>query len=277
MHALSFLCVLVLFGSSYGALQSSVSTFVLVGNSKEVISAKLTTSDGIPVECSLEYDTSVVSDTTKQYPPVATVVAEMNKKYGCLERPMGIFTYKVCLGDRIDQIADNGDRYSLGVYERLDTAGQGAQFYVEGTFCDAAHTSRKTTVEFTCAAKGYIMELHEPSVCSYKIIIGAPEVCGHPMFSVTSQLESWLLEVAETDDGAVVCQAYNNGFDVVGTTSFSKFSLSFSDRALSLLKYAVRQKNRVAVADSDLQIDVSPARVKTRSMQQVDYAKIVAQ
>jgi len=276
-----YLLCLVLLGTSHGdkpkPAPSSVSTFVLHPNVQDVVTVSIVNSDGISVDCKLEYDTSTVSDTKKEHAPVDQLLKTLNKKYGCLPYTAGIFKYEICLGERIDQIADNGDRYSLGKFSAFEEGFKSVQVYKDGTFCEVAHTARKSVIEFSCADPARVMTLDEHATCQYRIIVGVPEVCGHPGFSVVSKLESWLLEISETDSGAMICQAYNNGFDVVGTVSFSKFSLELKDPSLDLSKYIVRKKNRKVVAAESLTVQTSPPKVKIQERAQIDYAKIVAE
>jgi len=255
----------------------SVSTFVVPANVQESISVSMVNSDGITVGCKLDYDTSTLSgEESKKFEPVEKLISQITKKYGCLTRSMSIFTYTVCLGDKVEQTADNGDTYSLGKY----TASEGSkslQQYNDGTFCEAAHSARKSVVEFACAeSKARIVSIEESAVCQYRITVGAPEVCGHPGFSVVSKVESWLLEISETDTGEMICQAYNNGFDVIGNVQFSKFSLACTGGATDdLAKVVIRRKNRQPVARDALRID--GARVATQERMQIEYAKIVAE
>jgi len=254
-----------------------VSTFVLQPNVQESIAVGLVTSDGITLDCKLDYDTSTVSDAKKVYEPVNQLLKKMNTKYGCLPYTAGIFQYEICLGDRIDQVADNGDRYSLGKFIAFEDGFKSVQLYKDGTFCEAAHAARKSVVEFSCSDKARVMSIDEHATCQYRVLVGVPEVCGHPGFSSVSKLESWLLEIFETDTGEIICQAYNNGFDVVGTASFSQFSLALSNPSFALTKHTVRRKNRRVADEDNLIIDVSPARVQTQERMQIDYAKIVAE
>jgi len=202
---------------------------------------------------------------------------QINSKYGCVSYTEGIFTYKVCLGESIQQIADSGDTYSLGSIDRIVDGTRAVQTYKDGTMCEAAHANRKSTIEFTCGEhkEARVLGINEHSVCQYRFTIGVREVCGHPQFATVSKVESWLLELAEADDGSVICQTYNNGFDVVGSTTFSKFSLAFTSSSLELAQHVVRQKNRRAVADADLHTQASPGLVATQKSTQIDFAKIV--
>lgn len=255
---------------------SSVSTFIISPNFKESISVKLEDTYGVTVGCKLDYDTSAASDTTKKFLPAKELVEQITTKYDCLTLGMGIFKYKICLGKNIDQIADNGDTYSLGKYEGMTEGTKATQSYSDGTFCQPVQAPRRSVVEFTCAErKAQVMSIDEPSTCVYRIILGVPEVCGHPQFQAVSKVESWVLEVQESNAGEFVCQAYNNGFDVIGTTAFTKFALAFTNNDITVTKHTVRGKNRVQVDESSL--DVTDSGVSVNERVQIDYAKIVAE
>jgi len=274
--AITLLC-LVLLGSSHGASPPppSVSTFVIQPNSQETVTVGMVNSDGNSVGCKLEYDTSAVSNSEKKYEPADKLIKQITKKYNCLSTNLGIFTYSVCLGSKIEQKADNGDSYILGQFSNVEESHKPVQQYTEGTYCEAARASRRTVVEFACSEQARVMSIDENAVCQYRIIVGVPEVCGHPGFSAVSKLESWLVEISETDTGEMICQAYNNGYDVIATTTFSKFSLSFTSANNHLAKYVVRRKNRQPV--DGVSVEMSPARVTVQERTQVDYAKIVAE
>jgi len=278
MRTLLCLWVLMLVGASFAVLSPAVSTFVIGANSEQSFSVELKDAYGVTISCTLDYDTSTTSESTKKHPPVAALIDEITQKYGCLSMNVGIFKYKVCLGKNIEQTTDNGDNYSLGKFEGLHDEAKPSQTYSEGDYCDPAHAKRRTSVEFSCTeGRPQIMSIDEPSVCVYRIIIGVPEVCGHPKFNYVSKLESWVLELAETSEGEFVCQTYNNGFDVIGTNSFAKFSLAFKNADLTLTKHVVRRKNRKVVEDDILRVGTSPASVALVSRSQIDYAKIVAE
>jgi len=279
MSVVVILCCIILIslGSSFASssLPSFVSTFVILPNTKQSISVDVLTSGGVLVECRFDYDTSVGGQKQNSV-PVNILVPQMNKKIGCLRFTKEIFYYKICLGGAIEQTAENGDTYTLGKYENIVEGFKTIQTYVGGTFCEAAHAARKAVVEFTCSETVQVTSIDEFAVCQYRVIIGTPDVCGHPQFSVTSRVESWMLEIAETDEGSVVCQAHNNGFDVVAMTPFHGFSLAFTN-PLMLSSYVVRKKNRKMIEEEKLTIDVSPARVRATEQLQVDFIKIVAE
>jgi len=275
---LLFLTMIGLIAPSMGALVDSVSTFVINADTKDTVSAKMINSDGISVGCKFQYDTSasLTNAEPKQFLPVEDLLVLINDKYKCLSRTYGIFEYQVCLGARIAQRADNGEAYSLGEFQK--STPKGIEHFGEGSFCEASKTKRKSIVQFTCAQQAGIVSLDEPAVCSYEITIGVPEVCGHPKFSVKSKQESWLLEISETDDGAVICHAYNNGFDSIGTTTFSSFSLTLTNSEYTLQQYAVRSQNRKNVPAENLKLFSSPPRIESNSGGvQATYVKLVAQ
>jgi len=255
------------------AIPSSVSTFVIDVNAKQTHSVNLVTAAGTSIGCKLEYDTSL-SGPAKTFLSASEVVEKINQ-HGCLSIAQGIFTFKVCPGDKIEQSA-NGDTYSLGKYSGLSVGVKTYQEYEDGTFCDAAHASRRSIVEFVCVmGKPLVLSIEEWSVCRYRIVIGTQEVCGHPQFAAVEKVESWVLELVETDEGAVMCQAYNNGFDVVGSISFNKFSLALTNTNMVLTKYVVRYDNRKII--NNVKVDASPARVQLQTRTSVDFAKIVAE
>jgi hypothetical protein len=265
----------LLLGHSWAALSPSVSTFIINPNFKDTISVQLEDTYGTTVGCKLDYDTSATTDSSKKYSPASEVVDQITKKYDCLTLGMGIFKYKVCLGKSVDQVADNGDTYSLGKYEGKNDGSKPTQAYSDGTFCQPAQAARRSVVEFSCSErKPQIMSIDEPSTCVYRIIIGVPEVCGHPQFQAVSKVESWVLEVQESNAGEFICQAYNNGYDVIGTTSFTKFVLAFTND-LTLTKHTVRGKNRRTVDEES--INVADTGISINDRVQIDYAKIVAE
>ena len=43
-----------------------------------------------------------------------------------------------------------------------------------------------------------IHSISENAVCQYRVVVGVPEVCGHPQFSgVVNKPETWVLELSE--------------------------------------------------------------------------------
>lgn len=278
---LSVICIIAILScvNAAAAPKVPVQTFVIDSGSKDTKTVHLI-GEAVSTSCEFKYDTSVqdTSSKKKDYTPAATLLAQMSKKYGCLQYNHDIFKYQVCLGDEITQSA-NEEKYSLGKYEKSTEGHSSNQLFTKGSFCEVAHTDRKTIVEFACADKASVQSISEHAVCQYKIIVGVPEVCGHPQFVPTSSAkeEAWVLEISETDEGAVICQAYNNGYDAMSSVKFSVFSLSITTEDYALVKHVVREKNRKDVSTSVLQKSSSPAGISIRSPQQVDYAKIVAE
>lgn len=274
---LSSLLIACTIGAPPKQQQNSVSAFMISHDSRDKVTVQLE-GEAIFATCRLDYDTSLEAKKEQkiEYLPATTVIEQMTKKYGCLPYNHGIFTYEICLGERVAQRADNGDVYTLGVYDAHADSSLHTQSYIKGTFCEAAHTDRKTIVEFVCADKVQVQQITEPAVCQYKITLGVPEVCGHPEFTAsTSQVEAWVLEISETDEGSVICQAYNNGLYAMGTLTFSTFSLTVTSADYTLVKSIVRNDNRKITDKKAVQEVESPPGVFLRSKQQVDYAKIV--
>lgn len=275
----SFFCIIsICNAASKVKPEGPVQTFVIDGGAASTIAVKLE-GDAIITSCELKFDTSVATvEKKKDYILAPTLIAQMSAKYGCLEYKQDIFTYNVCLEGEISQSADNNEKYSLGKYEELKQGHAFNQVYTKGTFCEVAHIERKSLVEFTCADSVSVITISENSKCQYRVTIGTPDVCGHPQFVITStKAESWVLEISETDEGTVMCQAYNNGYDNIGTITFSIFDLSLSTGSYDLIKQTVRSKNRQLVDNAVIEETVSPARVSITKPQQIDYAKIVAE
>jgi hypothetical protein len=240
------LILFVTIGCILAELQAHVSTFVIDAGSKNEVTAELS-GESVSAICKLEYDTNIAKqkDETKEWPPAITLIDQMSKKYGCMVYEEGMFKYEVCLGEDIRQTATNDDRYSLGKYEKVVEGFTYTQTYTKGTYCEAAHTDRKSVVEFVCGEQVHVNSVAEHAVCQYRIILAVPEVCGHPQFSGTiNKPETWVLELSETDEGAVMCQAYNNGLDTVGTLTFQTFTLSIDTTGYSLSSYVVRNMGR---------------------------------
>lgn len=278
---LSLLLIVIVgyaYGASQSALQTHVSTFVIEPGTKNKISVQLV-AESVSATCKLEYDTTVVEEKTitKDWTPADILIGQISRKYKCLDTSVGQFSYEICLGDEIKQ-KEVHDAYSLGKYEKVIEGAAYTQLYTKGTFCDASHSERKSVVEFACANTASIMNFFENAVCQYRFIVGVPEVCGHPQFSRSdNKPETWVLELTETDEGGVICQAYNNGYDSIGTLTFQAFDLSISTADYSLTNYVFRDNKRKAVANVDLQRQKSPAGVAIRKREQLDYAKIVAE
>eukprot|EP00026_Physarum_polycephalum_P014696 Phypoly_transcript_15242.p1 GENE.Phypoly_transcript_15242~~Phypoly_transcript_15242.p1 ORF type:complete len:287 (+),score=33.54 Phypoly_transcript_15242:69-929(+) len=273
------LFVVGLTGAPVSNLPAHVSTFVVAPGTKERFSVQLDAAS-VSATCKLEYDTSVLEETEtgKTWPSADKVLDQMNRQYGCIRHEAGAFIYEVCLGEEVRQVANNGDVYTLGKYDRVVEGSSYTQLYTKGTFCEAAHTDRKVILEFTCADEAAVNSVSEHALCQYRIVVGAPEVCGHPQFSgVTSKAETWVLELTETDEGSVICQAYNNGLDAVGTTNFQAFTLSIDSPNYSMTNYVIRNKGRKAAPESELIKKLAPASLSIRKRMQIDYAKIVAE
>lgn len=277
---LSFLSLFCIICSSYAAkteVKGPVKTFIIESGSSNTISVKLE-GEAISTGCEFKYDTSAGDDKTKKdYTPAPALISQMSKKYGCLSYKHDIFTYEICLEGEIHQRANTDDN-SLGKYEKLNEGYTFSQSYVKGTFCEVAHIDRKSVIEFTCADRPNVVSISEPQTCQYKIIIGVPDVCGHPQFQAVSgtKAEAWVLEVSETDEGSIICQVYNNGLDQIDQTTFSSFQLSLTTGDYDLVKHSIR-RNRKLVDSTSFTKTTSPAGISIIKPQQIDFAKIVAE
>ena len=118
----------------------------------------------------------------------------------CFEKKDGQYTYKVCLGKRVEQIQDSEsgvtsssiEGTNLGIFDRFEldeTTGGVIIYYVEGQHCHA-FGARSTTVHVECGEVTLptLISASEPSTCAYKMILHAPHACS-PTFANLYSIE----------------------------------------------------------------------------------------
>jgi len=230
------------------------------------------------VECKFDYDTNAHDKPSKTVNilSVAEIMTQISK-YGCLVFNKDIFHFEVCLGDEIKQSA-NDEYYTLGKYEKYTEGLKVQQLYTGGTLCDATRLPRKSNVEFTCRDdKPQVVSVDEYQTCQYKIVVGIPDVCGHPSFMEKfSEVETWVLELSETDEGEFICQVYNNGLDILDSNHFSEFKLEFTSKHLSLSSYGMRRANRAKVDEHNIKTQTTPPSLQATVDHSVQYAFIAS-
>ena len=161
----------------------------------------------------------------------------------CIRKTIGYWKYELCFEGEIKQ-SHSRDSNSLGTYSGFEG---NEHLYTSGTPCDGLAEARQSRVEFVCDNELYIRSIEEVSQCTYKIIVGAPIVCGHPEFRGSNEAdtsssggtaEAWFMELVELDGGRVRCAAHYAG-EAVANSDMS--CLAEGEFVCYPTIYAVRQ------------------------------------
>jgi len=230
-------------------------------------------------ECTFSYDSNE-SDSPQEstnWPEPKTLIEGITEKLQgkCAMGNKEGWGYEVCLGSQVRQFIGglNGQSYNLGSFKGFAEENTEIEhLYEDGSSEGCQQKNRKAIVKFVCGGKYEIGSISEPDLCTYKIIVSIPELCGHPKFGTiqTSSEQPWALELIKFHDSSVQCKAHHTGYGNNTPMNFAKASLSFSGNT-KIFKSAARGPNRVA-----LTADPTDGGVQIES-KQLNYMEIITE
>jgi len=166
----------------------------------------------------------------------------------CLYRLAGWWTYEFCYGKHIRQYHQEKDKpirpqdeFFLGKKNELNEGYSNSEYYSEiydsGTQCDLTGEKRKTEIRYYCSNDklgASIVDLKEPSSCSYIFSISTPHLCKHPDYKPPKEklqtikcvpLEKPLVKEQEPQEE----QSYEEDFSDEDDTIEKQSSTGFGD------------------------------------------------
>jgi hypothetical protein len=231
------------------------------------------------IKCIFEYSTFPAEKKTEQVDK--RTPQQILNKY-ITEAPCLRLTkehgYEVCIGQTIKQSVggfqqSNALIMSLGTFAKWENT---EQRYTSGdtTGCPGSK-ARSAVVAFVCASELRFLDVTEPTVCSYRLTIGVPEVCGNPLFSAPPiNSETWFMEISRLQeaDGLVTCTVYAAGFgqpSPVDSNLITDFSLRVEqgDYILPIIDFEARYGDRHVYIASDFTIGDDSLRPKSALQQ----------
>jgi hypothetical protein len=214
---------------------SSSANFFMLPSDEAARSISLRTTSGAIATCKFEYITAVpasLRSQTKQQQSRQNIRGVSNGDVQsflgrlsgvCIRRQFDYWKYEVCFEGAVTQSRGMGLSNDLGHFDKVDET---QQVYDNGTPCDALpeRSGRRSRIEFLCDQDLRIRSVVEESTCAYKIVVGAPIVCGHPGFRSVEEVESensdgglegsqhhepWNVNIRESEGGQVICSAHS--------------------------------------------------------------------
>mmetsp|Transcript_15498 Transcript_15498/g.25368 ORF Transcript_15498/g.25368 Transcript_15498/m.25368 type:complete len:322 (-) Transcript_15498:743-1708(-) len=231
---------------------------------------KLKSSQGIEYTCELAHKTKGVEEDELKLAEKAQSQNIRNAHHGihrdiesilgklsgiCIRKTIDYWKYQLCFDSKITQ-SHGRDSFELGRYSGMDGS---FQLYDGGTRCPPANPEeegkqRESRVEFFCESTLRIASVEEVSVCSYKVYVSTPIVCGHPDFKQDPRSipgkqarlgksgppkDSWFLEIMEDNAGKISCSA--SSLKTTSDVQFSNFGLSLSVSSSSEVELKTQQ------------------------------------
>lgn len=230
---------------------------------------------------------AAAGDATKEHPP-ETLLG--NLEGTCVNYSDDFWEYTVCIGRKVEQHHRN-ERFTLGTW--VATEGT-VQHFHHGSACAARNNDPRTAeVRYGCADAPTLFSVEEVATCSYAIVVGAPELCGHSKFpdlrdsggraaAVSAAAagaqeagggardrEPWVVEVEQLGDGSVLCSAFSTDDVKKGASGAIVSDLRFVRWSLEVVQhpglgstgavyrpvdYAARRVNRVPVPPAHMSV-----------------------
>lgn len=143
-------------------------------------------------------DSETLASSPQPPPPASTSPAPPpHPSKPCLLRPLGYWTYEVCIGDEVRQFhsfvrgVDRREVTSLGKIDGAASTTAGAQQrYVGGGICEAHDKQkRETTITIGCGGSDRVTDVREPTPCHYQMSIELRAACVPPSSPAAAEAE----------------------------------------------------------------------------------------
>lgn len=189
----------------------------------------------------------------------------------CVQRTYDYWTYRLCAGEDVVQYRGRSEKFLLGKYRGVQSVDEVS--YENGEMCPG-NVRRSMLVKYVCGERNELLELAEPSTCTYRAVVSHPELCptggdagtdkdnpferytdasgGRSAFTQSGAMrdeDTWVMMIEKTAvDGRYVCTVRRALQDVKPHSSvcFDHFALSIASggSALPLQTVVARHANR---------------------------------
>jgi len=146
--------------------------------------------------------------------------------------------------------------FLLGTYNTIsvdENTRKAVTVFYNGEACLPYRSNRESRVEFVCAQKITFVSVTEPSTCTYVIVVGVPEVCGHSWFGSPSigmaSEQPWVLKLQENLDN-FECIVQHSGYGPKDPFYFESFKLQFDEK--SLISFEARHPHRQHFSEEEI-------------------------
>jgi len=212
------------------------------------------------------------------------VVLQIGVKYSgqCRESLHSGGNYEVCVSKQVRQVNPNQRTISFELGKFVSVEGEGSfvkQHYGNGALCPPSNNERKTSVTFACAPELQLLAIREPAICEYEIVLGVPDVCGHPKFlqvvqqNSPSKDQTWFLEIVEIA-GGTSCSISHNGYGSFDAIYVESFSLEFDPSPIGQIEAKAYSIDRRELSSGEIQITSNGLKTTSQFDHNVRYVQI---